>query len=204
VAELALLLWLLYFVLSLGLRALVQWRRTGSTGLLMMRVRPGSPQWLAEAAQAIAIALGVLAPALADTVPPLDALDGWFAHVAGILTFAFGLAGVVVSQEAMGRSWRIGQDAAERTELVTHGPFAVVRNPIFTALVLAQAGLALLVPSVIALAGLALLLVSIEAQVRLVEEPHLRKLHGDDYTAYAQKVGRFVPAVGRLGRTKTT
>jgi protein-S-isoprenylcysteine O-methyltransferase Ste14 len=41
-----------------------------------------------------------------------------------------GLAGSLLAQLAMGDSWRIGVDESEKTELVTAGPFAVVRNPI--------------------------------------------------------------------------
>lgn len=196
-AGLALLLWAAYFVLSLGLRALLHARRTGHSGLLLMRARTGSVQWSGELAQSAAIALGVAAPALADTVEPIDALDATAGHVAGIVIYAIGLVGVVVSQEAMGDSWRIGQDESERTALIARGPFALVRNPIFTSLVVVQAGLALLVPSVLAVAGLVLLLVSIEVQVRLVEEPHLREAHGQAYGNYAARVGRFVPGIGR-------
>ena len=73
----------------------------------------------------------------------------------------------------MGDSWRIGVDPGERTELVTAGPFAVVRNPIFAAMIPTALGLALLVPSVIAIAGFAALVGALELQVRVVEEPYL-------------------------------
>ena len=39
--------------------------------------------------------------------------------------------------------------------------------------------------------------VGIEIQVRLVEEPHLRALHGKAFDAYTSRVGRFLPGVGR-------
>jgi protein-S-isoprenylcysteine O-methyltransferase Ste14 len=197
-ADLALLLWLVYFLLALGLRVLLQGRRTGRSGLLLMRGAAGRAQRLGEGGEVLALALGVAAPALAGSVEPIDALDGETGHAAGIGLFALGLAGVVVSQETMGASWRIGQDPADPTGLVTRGPFRVIRNPIFTALVCVQLGLALLVPSAIALAGLALMALSVEVQVRLVEEPHLMRAHGDAYRAYARAVGRFLPRTGRL------
>ena len=98
----------------------------------------------------------------------------------------------------MGDSWRIGVDEEERTALVTSGPFAVVRNPIFAAMLPTSLGLALLVPNVVALAGLAALVIALEIQVRLVEEPYLLRAHGDAYSEYAARVGRFVPGLGRL------
>ncbi len=44
-----------------------------------------------------------------------------------------------------------------------------------------------------------LLVGSLEAQTRLVEEPYLTRVHGDEYTGWARHAGRFLPGVGRLG-----
>jgi protein-S-isoprenylcysteine O-methyltransferase Ste14 len=109
-----------------------------------------------------------------------------------------GLLGTFWAQLAMGSSWRIGVDPGERTALVVAGPFRLVRNPIFTAMVAATAGLALLVPNVASLAAVAILVLAIEIQVRAVEEPHLLQAHGEAYRGWARTTGRFVPGVGRL------
>ena len=98
----------------------------------------------------------------------------------------------------MGTSWRIGVDHEERTDLVTSGPFALVRNPIFAAMIPTGLGLVLMVPSWVAIAGFAGLVLALEIQVRVVEEPYLLQAHGERYAAYASRVGRFVPGVGRL------
>ncbi len=111
-----------------------------------------------------------------------------------------GIGLTLYAQLAMGDSWRIGVDPGERTELVTAGPFAVVRNPIFAAMIPTALGLALLVPSAVAIAGFAALVGALELQVRVVEEPYLARVHGDAYGAYAARVGRFAPGIGRLGR----
>ena len=200
--ELALGLWALYGIAALGWRVAVQLRRTGATGLVAARARPGSLVWFADLGQAMGIALGLSAPFLdlADVVEPIGALDRPALHVAGIAVFAVGLAGVVASQAAMGRSWRIGTDPQETTDLVTGGPFALVRNPIYSALVPTLLGLALLVPSVPALGSVALFVAATVAQVRRIEEPHLLRVHGLEYAAYAARVGRFLPGVGRLAR----
>jgi protein-S-isoprenylcysteine O-methyltransferase Ste14 len=105
----------------------------------------------------------------------------------------------LAAQIAMGESWRIGVDESERTELVTDGPFALARNPIFAAMLPTSLGLALMVPSWVAFAGLAALFIALELQVRVVEEPYLRRVHGRTYSDYASRVGRFFPGVGRLG-----
>ena len=98
----------------------------------------------------------------------------------------------------MGDSWRIGVDPIERTALVTNGAFAVVRNPIFTAMLVTATGLTMTIPNVISIVGLAALIAALEVQVRLVEEPYLLTAQGDDYRTYAQRVGRFAPRIGRL------
>ena len=98
----------------------------------------------------------------------------------------------------MGDSWRIGVDESERTELVTAGPFGVVRNPIFAAMIPIPLGLALLVPNVVAFAAFPALVGAPELQVRLVEEPYLMRVHGERYLAYGSHVGRFVQGVGKL------
>ena len=37
-----------------------------------------------------------------------------------------------------------------------------------------------------------------QIQVRLVEEPYLRRVHGDAYRRYAASTGRFLPWIGRV------
>jgi protein-S-isoprenylcysteine O-methyltransferase Ste14 len=197
---LALAAYALYMALAFGLRTVVQLRRTGSSGFEGVSGRPGSAEWWAGVLFVVAILVGLAAPVLAltDVVEPIAGLDAGAVHALGLVLFAAGLAGTLAAQVAMGESWRIGVDAAETTELVTDGPFAIVRNPIFAAMLPASAGLALMVPSVVALAGLGALLVALELQVRVVEEPYLLRVHGAGYAGYAARVGRFVPGVGRL------
>jgi protein-S-isoprenylcysteine O-methyltransferase Ste14 len=199
-AALALIAYALYMALAFGLRTAIQVRRTGKSGFEGISGRPGSAEWVAGVLFVVAIAVGIAAPLLAllDVVEPIGVLDSGAVHVLGILLFAVGLAGTLAAQVAMGDSWRIGVDAESTTELVTGGPFALVRNPIFAAMLPTSAGLALMVPSVVALAGFAALIVALELQVRVVEEPYLRRAHGDRYARYAARVGRFAPGLGRL------
>jgi protein-S-isoprenylcysteine O-methyltransferase Ste14 len=81
---------------------------------------------------------------------------------------------------------------------VESGLFGLVRNPIFSAMLLVTIGLVAIVPSVVAFVGLVALLVALELQVRIVEEPYLLRTQGEPYAAYARRVGRFVPGIGGL------
>src|SRR5687767_7542739 len=197
---LALGLYVLYMALAFGLRTWLQLRRTGESGFKGISGRAGSLEWTAGVLFVVAVAVGVAAPVLdlLDVIEPLDALDAAGVRATGIAIFVVGLVATFYAQVAMGESWRIGVDERERTALVTTGPFAVVRNPIFAGMLPASLGLALLVPNVVAIAGLVALWVALEIQVRLVEEPYLLRAHGDSYRQYAARVGRFVPGLGRL------
>jgi protein-S-isoprenylcysteine O-methyltransferase Ste14 len=121
---------------------------------------------------------------------------------AGLVLAGAGIGLTFWAQLAMGASWRIGVDPAERTALVTSGPFAVVRNPIFSTMALTAVGLTLMAPTAIGLIALAVLVGALEIQVRGVEEPYLRGVHGEAFAAYAARTGRFVPRItpGRAGR----
>jgi protein-S-isoprenylcysteine O-methyltransferase Ste14 len=97
----------------------------------------------------------------------------------------------------MGESLRIGVDPAERTALVTDGPFRWVRNPIYSAMLVYVAGIVLLVPNVVSLVAFVSLALGMDLHVRLVEEPYLRATHGASYAGYASRVGRFLPGIGK-------
>lgn len=197
-AELALGLYIAYLAIAFGLRSLIQWRATGATGFVGLGGRPGSAEWLAGASFVVALTMGAAAPVLAllAALEPVDALDGSLGHWLGGLLALTGIAGTVAAQLAMGDSWRVGVDHEEHTDLVTHGPFSLVRNPIFSAMIPTALGLCLLVPSVLAVAGFVALVVALELQVRVVEEPYLMRVQGAPYASYATRTGRFVPGVG--------
>ncbi len=185
-----------FLALAFGLRAVLHYRETGTSGFVGLTGRPFSIEWSAGVLFAIAVVAGGLAP----IVQLLGLVQPWSAGTAtaGLAFTALGIAGTFWAQLAMGRSWRVGIDHGVRTELVSAGPFRWVRNPIFTWMTLATVGLVLLAPNVLAVGSLAALLVALELQVRGVEEPYLLRTHGEDYRRYAAATGRFVPGIGRL------
>lgn len=198
-ARLALLLYPLGLLLAFGWRTLEQWRRTGDTGLRLDAGPPGTVRWWAKLLFVAAIVLGFAGPAAALAgLPLLPGLDHWPLHIVGLVLAVAGIAATLGAQLAMGTSWRVGVDPTERTQLVTAGPFALARNPIFTAMAATSFGLALMVPNAVALVAWLVLVVALQLQVRAVEEPYLISVHGPDYGRYAARVGRFVPGMGRM------
>lgn len=188
----ALVVYAVWFAMTFGLRTFIQWRRTGSSGFKGVGGRPGSLEWIAGVLFIVALVVGVAGPVadLAGLEPLFDA--DWLPSVGlGIAVIGVGLT--LAAQISMGDSWRIGVDAQERTEMVTHGAFAIVRNPIFSAMVVTAIGLTAMVPNVVSVFGFLALIVALELQVRFVEEPWLATVHGDRYEQYRKQVGRFVP-----------
>ena len=202
-AAAALVLYGVSLTITFGVRVAIQLRRTGSTGLHGLPPDAGPLEWITGGMFIAGLLTGGMAPILAllDVFEPIPALDGAVGNTIGLVLAVCGIALTFGAQLAMGDSWRVGVDPEERTELVTDGPFRLVRNPIYSTMLPTVFGLVLMVPSVIAIAGFATLVVALELQVRLVEEPYLLQVHGGTYVDYAARVGRFIPAVGLLPPT---
>lgn len=196
-ALLALLLQVGFLVAAFGWRTMIHRRRTGDSGLRWQRhdriARVSGVLFVA------AILIGTLGVTLAafEVTALWGPLDGTGAFVSGIALFSFGAVLTLWAQTAMGSSWRIGVDPTERTALVTGGLFGWVRNPIFTAMVTAAVGLAMLAPAILTAASILALVVAVQVQVRWVEEPHLSHAM-PGWLDYARQVGRFVPGLGRI------
>lgn len=193
----ALLLQVAFLAVAFGWRTMIHRRRTGDSGLRWQRADRVAR--FSGALFVAALLLGTVGVALAafGAMRTWGPLDGSGMLVAGVGLFAAGAALTLWAQATMGSSWRIGVDPTERTALITHGPFGSVRNPIFTAMVAAAAGLAALAPTALTAASVAILVAAVQVQVRRVEEPHLSQAM-PGWRTYAQQVGRFVPPFGRI------
>lgn len=195
----ALALYLVFAAVGFGWRSWTQRRRTGSTGFRGVSGRPGSLDWWAGVGFVGAILAGAAAPLLqlSGILTPIGILHTPAVQATGLVAAIAGFAGTLYAQHGMGESWRIGVDPGETTLLVRTGVFGWVRNPIFTAMLVFAAGIALIAPNSLALAAFVVLLAAIELQVRVVEEPYLARIHGHAYIDYRAEVGRFVPGIGR-------
>ena len=101
----------------------------------------------------------------------------------------------VWASRTMGRNWSIVARTREDHTLVTAGPFAWIRHPIYTAMFLMMIALA------IGLGHLARLLIAVPlyalgTAIRVrIEERLLRTAFGSAYEEYANRVKRFIPGV---------
>ena len=113
--------------------------------------------------------------------------------IIGVVACLAGTTVTVISQFQMGAAWRFGVDESEKTNLITNGLYSLIRNPIYSGVMLFAIGLLILLPHIDMLIGIFMFYLAIELQVRFIEEPHLHRLHGTAYENYANQVGRYLP-----------
>lgn len=112
--------------------------------------------------------------------------------LAGALLMAAGLRLIQVSFRAF-RAYETPVPTWQpTTTLVTHGPYARTRNPIYVGLTLLYVGLVLLWNSGWGFAVLPLLLGVMHVGVVKREEAYLTRLFGPDYTDYTRRVRRWM------------
>jgi protein-S-isoprenylcysteine O-methyltransferase Ste14 len=180
-----------------GWRSVAAWRATGDSGFWLDAGPAGSPGWWAKLLLVVALVLGVAGPVVAGSGMAALWDVAWLRWV-GLAFVAAGVVAPLLAQAAMGNSWRVGVDPAERAVLVIAGVSRLVRNPIYATMIATSLGLAVAVPNPVSLAATAMLVVAIQVQVRVVKAPYLLRMRGADYTCYTATVGRFIPSVGRL------
>jgi protein-S-isoprenylcysteine O-methyltransferase Ste14 len=191
----------LFVGLGVGWRSWLQRRRHGSSGIVLFR--SGSPMQNVREAGAVALLLLLAAQALARAVAPrsLEALyvvrsTPGMQGLGALVLFA-GIAFMIAAQLELGASWRIGIEKDARPGLVARGPYRFCRNPIFLAMLAVLLGFALLIPTWPSIGGLLGTYVGLRGAIA-AEERYLLGAYGDDYAAYAARVGRFIPHLGRL------
>jgi protein-S-isoprenylcysteine O-methyltransferase Ste14 len=117
-------------------------------------------------------------------------------HVAGLISglalVAAGYAGTLWCYAIMGSAWRIGVNQQEKNALVTTGPFARVRHPIYALQVVILAGALCLLPTVCSLVLLSFHLVCVWLKAA-DEEAYLIATHGESYRAHLVRTGRLFP-----------
>ena len=190
----ALTLYLAFLVFAVGGRIALHYLATGDLGIrTVKRSAPKIVRFTSVLLLASFTATFVLSSldAIGVVHPQVDL--GEAANMLGTAISLAGIALMIVSQYQMGTAWRFGVDQGERTDLVTVGLYAFVRNPIYSGVFLFLIGLLVLLPHVYMLIFLATAWLSIELQVRFVEEPHLRNLHGAAYKEYAEQTERYFP-----------
>jgi len=121
--------------------------------------------------------------------------------VAGALLTAAGALLAVAVRRALGPAFSVTFGVKEGHTLVTTGPYALVRHPIYTGLVAVAVGSALVWNDAALLAVAAVLAASFVAHVR-VEEALFVRHFGDRYRDYQRTTPALVPGAVALRRRR--
>jgi protein-S-isoprenylcysteine O-methyltransferase Ste14 len=116
---------------------------------------------------------------------------GWTG--AALCLLGFGLA--INARRHLGRNWGMPMSRKEQPELVTSGPYAHLRHPIYSGLLLAMLGSAM---SVNVFWGLVLVVVGLYfVYSARREEVLMLQLFPEQYAAYRARTGMFAPRLFR-------
>ena len=190
-----LLFFMAYFALGFVWRSWTVYQHTGVNPLVL----PTSDDAYGYVARAFKVVMGatLVFLTLNAMAPDVVIAQGGFARWpaplgwVGWLLLIASTAWMLLAQAHMGASWRIGIDTKTDTPLVTHGLFAISRNPIFLSVRISLLGLCLALPHAATWCFLLAGELLMQVQVRL-EEQHLRQLHGARYTDYLSRVPRWM------------
>jgi protein-S-isoprenylcysteine O-methyltransferase Ste14 len=120
-----------------------------------------------------------------------SSLLGW----TGVALCAFGFGLAINARWHLGRNWGMPMSRKEQPELVTSGPYALIRHPIYTGLILAMLGSAIGVNLTWALMLAPVGVYFIYSARR--EESVMLQLFPEQYAAYMARTGMLVPRLFR-------
>jgi protein-S-isoprenylcysteine O-methyltransferase Ste14 len=118
--------------------------------------------------------------------------DPWRAAL-GFVLFGIGLGVAVWARVHIGRNWGTPMTRKDDPELITSGPYHLIRHPIYSGILLAS------IATAVALSWLWLIAVGLAAVYFLysatVEERYLTEKFPDTYPAYKRSTKMLVPFV---------
>jgi len=170
-------LFIVWFVLAIALG-----QRSG---------RHSSRAWLVRLA--VVAVLVIAAYLLTRGRPlPVPAEPAQGVAIAGVVLCVAGLAFALWARITMGRQWAMPSSERDESDLVSTGPFAFVRHPIYAGLIAMMLGGALNFPG--AYAEVLTAIVSLVVLARKEEREMAQRLPGV-YPSYMQRTKRFLPFV---------
>ena len=131
-------------------------------------------------------------PVLGDRFLPLAQCRVWGA-IGAVVNLA-GLLFTVWARIHLGRNWSATVTLKEEHELVTSGPYGIVRHPIYTGLLLGAVGLAIARGEWRSILGVVIMALAFWRKLR-IEERWMLEQFGEAYRSYRQRVAALIPRV---------
>lgn len=118
--------------------------------------------------------------------------QGLVPFYAGAAITLAGLLFAVWAREHLGKNWSRSVTVKQDHELITSGPYALVRHPIYTGILTGFLGSAIAEGQLRSLIAFVMVSAVLWFKLRL-EESWMRETFGDNYAAYARRVAALVP-----------
>lgn len=120
--------------------------------------------------------------------------DGMIVMLSGFALEFAGVALAIWARRVLGRNWSGEITIKENHELIRSGPYAKVRHPIYSGLLLMYAGTAIVSGQVHALIGLLLAIIAYLRKTRM-EEANMVNAFGPRYGEYREETWAIVPGL---------
>src|SRR3984957_11654607 len=176
----------------LWLAFILYWRIKADGAKTTQRLEPRAPRILRVLTFLVVIVLCSTTP---NPLPWLF-LKLW---PPGIWPFCIGaaiaIAGVlfaVWAREHLGSNWSSAVTIKQGHELITTGPYAVVRHPIYTGILIGFLGMAIAISEVRGFIDFGLIFLAFWIKLRM-EEQWMRAQFGEVYSTYARRTAALVP-----------
>ncbi len=112
--------------------------------------------------------------------------------VLGTILSGAGLALAIWARRTLGENWSFVVTLKERHELIRHGPYRLIRHPIYGGVLLLVLGTAMVLGEVRGFAALLSFIVSIALRIR-DEEKTLARQFPQEYAAYRKRTKMLIP-----------
>jgi protein-S-isoprenylcysteine O-methyltransferase Ste14 len=116
----------------------------------------------------------------------------------GVALTAVGLLFSVWTRNYLGENWSQAVMIKKDHQLITSGPYSIVRHPIYTGLLLAIIVSAIVIGEWRGIVAVLLVFGVLLYKLR-VEEKWMRVKFGDAYELYAKRVAAFIPHFNKIG-----
>jgi protein-S-isoprenylcysteine O-methyltransferase Ste14 len=181
-----------YFFPVLWIVFIVYWRIKAASAKTTQRLEPAGSRILRAVTLVIAIVL------FSTNRIPLHWLylqlwpAGFWTFWLGAGVMVAGLLFAVWAREYLGSNWSSAVTIKQGHELITTGPYAVVRHPIYTGMLAGLLGSAIALSEVRGFIAVVLIFLVLWLKLRM-EEQWMHSQFGETYATYAHQTAALVP-----------
>jgi protein-S-isoprenylcysteine O-methyltransferase Ste14 len=112
----------------------------------------------------------------------------------GVTLTVAGLLFSIWARHHLGRNWSLAVTLKDDHELIVTGPYALVRHPIYTGLLVGFLGTAIAIMQIRGILALISILIALWTKIRM-EERLMREHFGAKYDIYSRRVSALVPFI---------